>query len=80
MSTDNPYSEPAGRREGVVKWWSEPKGFGFIIPDGAGESSIFCHYNSIVGTGRRNLTNGARVAFDTVQKAKGPEAENVCPI
>ncbi|GAA4650602.1 MULTISPECIES: cold-shock protein [Kistimonas] len=61
--------------EGVVKWFSEEKGFGFIEREG--EKDVFVHYRAINGTGRRNLYEGQQVSFEITQGQKGPQAENV---
>ena len=61
---------------GVVKWFSEKKGYGFISPDG-GEKDVFVHTTGIKGTGRQNLQEGERVAFEIIEGPKGPQAENV---
>ena len=58
---------------GVVKWFSENRGYGFITPDGGGKD-VFVHSNSIKGT---NLQEGQRVEFEIVQGPKGPQAGNV---
>ncbi len=60
---------------GVVKWFSNKKGYGFIEQeDGA---DIFVHYSAINGTGFKSLAEGDRVKFDVHQEAKGPAAQNV---
>jgi CspA family cold shock protein len=64
------------RNTGVVKWFSQMKGFGFIAPDGS-EGDIFVHYSAIDGQGHRNLQEGQRVEFNVEQTAKGPTALNV---
>src|SRR5262249_32654307 len=46
--------------EGVVKWFSPEKGYGFITPDDGGKD-LFCHFSEIVGSGYRNLEEGQRV-------------------
>jgi cold shock CspA family protein len=61
---------------GVVKWFSESRGYGFITPDGGGKD-VFVHSNSIKGTGYQNLKEGERVEFEIIQGPKGPQAGNV---
>ncbi len=62
--------------QGVVKWFSAEKGYGFITRDD-GEGDVFVHYTAIQEEGFRTLEEGQRVSFDVVQGAKGPQAQNV---
>ncbi|MFE8069483.1 cold-shock protein [Marinobacteraceae bacterium S3BR75-40.1] len=63
------------RIEGVVKWFNDAKGFGFIKPnDGA---DVFVHFSSIQGDGHRTLLEGEKVQFEVVQGQKGPQANDV---
>lgn len=63
------------REEGVVKWFSAEKGYGFISKgDGA---EVFVHYSAIEGSGYRNLEQGSRVEFELTQGPKGQQASNV---
>ncbi len=64
------------RTTGIVKWFNDGKGFGFITPDG-GAKDCFVHHSAIQGSGFKSLREGARVEFDVVQGQKGPAAENV---
>jgi cold shock protein len=61
---------------GVVKWFSDEKGFGFITPDD-GSKDAFVHFSAIVGDGFRTLAEGAKVEYELGQGAKGPQATNV---
>jgi CspA family cold shock protein len=61
---------------GVVKWFSDEKGFGFITPDEGGQDA-FVHFSAIQGDGFRTLAEGARVEYDLEEGQKGPQATNV---
>jgi len=61
---------------GVVKWFNNTKGFGFIKVDGL-DSDVFVHYTAIVGSGYRTLAEGDRVQFIISQGKKGKEAKEV---
>ncbi|PCJ35823.1 MAG: cold-shock protein [Moraxellaceae bacterium] len=67
--------KPVGANNGVVKWFSTDKGYGFIQDDDGSE--VFVHFRSIVGEGRRILREGQNVTFDVVTSDKGPQADNV---
>ena len=62
---------------GIVKWFNDEKGFGFIEQEGGND--VFVHYSAINGTGRRTLREGQKVTMMVVQGLKGPQAENVTP-
>ncbi len=61
---------------GLVKWFNDSKGFGFIQADG-NERDVFVHYTAIQGDGFKTLTEGQRVQFDLIDGPKGPQATNV---
>lgn len=64
---------------GIVKWFNDAKGFGFITPED-GSKDCFVHHTAIQGTGFKTLAEGDRVQFDVVQGEKGPAARNVVRI
>jgi CspA family cold shock protein len=65
--------------QGVVKWFSNQKGYGFIEQE-EGED-VFVHYSAIEGQdGFKTLAEGDRVTFDIGEGRKGPAAQNVVKI
>jgi cold shock protein len=63
---------------GTVKWFSDEKGFGFILPDEGGQD-LFVH-RSNVDTAGQSLLEDQKVEFEVGQGRKGPEATNVRPV
>lgn len=64
------------RHTGVVKWFNNAKGFGFInIADRADD--IFVHFRAIQGDGYRTLAEGQEVEFTLIEGPKGLQAEEV---
>ena len=61
---------------GIVKWFNNAKGYGFILPDDEG-GDIFAHYSSIEMDGYKTLKAGQLVAFDTIPGPKGLHASNI---
>ena len=64
---------------GTVKWFDEPKGFGFIKPDNGG-SDLFAHFSEIKGGGFKTLSENQRVEFEITQGRKGPQASSIRPL
>ena len=62
--------------QGTVKWFSDPKGFGFITAKEGGKD-FFVHYSDIQGGGFKSLSEGDSVEFDVEAGRKGPQAVNV---
>ena len=60
---------------GIVKWFNESKGFGFISQ--AEGEDVFVHFRSIVGDGFKTLQEGQEVQFEIENGPKGPAAMNV---
>ena len=63
---------------GMVKWFNESKGFGFITPDDGGED-LFVHHSEIKASGYASLNEGQKVEFEVGEGKKGPCATNVIP-
>jgi len=61
--------------EGVVKWFSERKGFGFIEQEDG--QDLFVHHSAINMTGFKTLNEGDKVSFETEESDRGPKAKNV---
>lgn len=61
---------------GIVKWFNDAKGFGFIKPD-EGEEELFAHFSAIQMSGFKTLKEGQRVSFEVVQGPKGKQATNI---
>lgn len=63
---------------GVVKWFNEQKGFGFITQENG--EDVFVHYSSIQIDGFKTLAEGQQVEFELVDGDKGPKATNVTKV
>jgi CspA family cold shock protein len=61
---------------GIVKWFNDDKGYGFITPDDSGKD-LFVHHSGVTGEGFKSLAEGAKVEFEPSEGEKGPQATNV---
>ena len=62
--------------KGIVKWFNDSKGYGFITPEGA-DKDIFVHYSAIEGKGFKSLKENDKVEFEIADGDKGKQATNV---
>jgi CspA family cold shock protein len=61
---------------GLVKWFSDAKGYGFIMPDNGGED-VFVHYTGITkqeGVTFKTIPQGAKVSYNLTPGIKGTQA------
>lgn len=61
--------------QGIVKWFNDQKGYGFITPENG--KDVFVHHSAIQGDGFKSLTENQKVEFDIEQGPKGEQATNV---
>ena len=66
------------RESGVVKWFNEAKGYGFI--ERPGGEDVFVHYSAIQSEGFKSLKENDKVEFEVREGPKGLQAANVTKI
>ena len=64
------------KKTGLVKWFNESNGFGFITPVD-GSKDVFVHFSAIVNDGFKTLAEGQNVEFSIQDSARGPAAADV---
>ena len=64
--------------KGTVKWFNNQKGYGFISDEEGND--VFVHYTGLNMEGFKSLDEGAKVEYEVVNGAKGPQATNVTVI
>jgi len=63
---------------GTVKWFSNEKGYGFVIAEDGKE--YFAHFTKIAMDGFKTLSQGQQVTFNIVEGEKGPQADAITPV
>ena len=69
----------SNKTNGVVKWFNEEKGFGFLTQDNGG-ADVFVHFRAIASEGFKTLKEGQPVSFEVEQGQKGLQAANVVAV
>lgn len=64
------------RATGVIEFFKDDKGFGFIRPDD-GSKDVFVHHSAIQMEGFKSLKRGDRVEYEIREDPKGPRADAV---
>jgi len=64
------------QQTGIVKWFNDSKGFGFITPD-AGGADLFAHFQDIQSNGFKSLSENQRVSYERSVGPKGEKAGNI---
>jgi len=59
---------------GIVKWFSDEKGFGFVEASG---KDYFLHFKQIQAEGFKSVKQGDKVCFEPETSPKGPVAKSV---
>ena len=66
------------REVGVVKWFNNGKGYGFIEREGGDD--VFVHYSEVSGDGFKSLDEGQKVEFTVTEGDKGLQATSVTKV
>jgi len=68
------------RKTGVVKWFDNKRGFGFILDEE--EKEYFVHYTGVnmKNRGYATLRENQPVTFMAINEGKGPKATDVKPL
>ena len=61
---------------GIVKWFSNAKGYGFIAPEEGGDD-IFAHFSAISMDGYKSLRQGQKVLYEVSDGPKGLLASSI---
>ena len=68
-------SEKGSSEKGIVKWFNDAKGFGFI--EHSSGKDVFVHYSVIISDGFKTLEDGEAVEYEMIEGDKGFHAVRV---
>lgn len=66
------------KTQGIVKWFNDSKGYGFISAEGMDD--IFAHYSAISGEGFKTLAESQEVSFELITGPHGNQAFNIVKV
>ena len=66
-------------QNGIVKWFNNTKGYGFIQTEESSDD-IFAHFSNVAMDGFKTLKRGQKVSFELVDGPKGKQAQNIQPL
>ena len=65
---------------GTVKWFSNERGYGFVVSDDeADDTEYFVHFSYIQMEGYKTLRAGQKVSFALVDTDRGVQAQEITP-
>ncbi len=67
------------RLKGIVKWFNDGKGYGFIVSPSV-EGDVIVHHTEIIMEGFRTLSTGQHVEFSLKAGDKGQQAGGVTAV
>lgn len=67
----------SNKSTGKIKWFSSPKGYGFLVDPDKTDKDIFVHFSSIEMEGYKTLKEGDLVDYEYVDTEKGPQAVKI---
>jgi CspA family cold shock protein len=66
----------SGREFGVVKWYDEAEGYGYIAREG--KEDLYVHYSSLLcHESDCSISEGDSVSFTVIKGSRGSQAQNV---
>ena len=80
-SFDTRYAAPSADMAlpGTVKFYDPARGFGFVVPDGAG-AEVFVHASVLLRSGMTDLAPGQRVFVRAESVPRGLQATDIEPL
>jgi CspA family cold shock protein len=66
--------------DGIVKWFNNDRGYGFVYEEEMDTEEYFVHYSAINVSGYKTLTDGQAVTFALKITDKGTQAIDVTPV